>query len=102
MIPLISTSKAQQQLAENIRDRRLSMELTQEGLAERSGVPLATLRKFEQKGAISLESFLKLLMVLGGLEDLIHILRPPKPNFASIDDVLKSANTVTRKRGRKT
>ncbi|MFP5080240.1 hypothetical protein [Pedobacter sp. JCM 36344] len=30
------------------------MELTQEGLAERSGVSLATLRKFEQKGVISI------------------------------------------------
>lgn len=35
------------------------MNLTQEGLAERSGVPLSTLRKFEQKGMISLDSFLK-------------------------------------------
>jgi predicted transcriptional regulator len=47
----MSTSKAQLKIAENMRARRLSMELTQEGLAERSGVPLPTLRKFEQKGA---------------------------------------------------
>jgi hypothetical protein len=33
------------------------MALTQEGLSERSGVPLAALRKFEQKGSISLEFF---------------------------------------------
>lgn len=101
MILLISASKAQQKLAENVRDRRLSMELTQEGLAERSGVPLATLRKFEQKGAISLESFLKLLMVVGGMEDIIHVLKPSKPNFTSIDDFLKDTNAVLRKRGRK-
>ena len=54
----ISSSKAQKKLVENVRERRLQMELTQEGLAERSGVPLSTLRKFEQKGSISLESFL--------------------------------------------
>lgn len=77
------------------------MELTQEGLAERSGVPLATLRKFEQKGAISLESFLKLLMVVGGLEDIINMLKPSKPKFTSIDDVLKDMNNTPRKRGRK-
>ncbi|WP_461375718.1 helix-turn-helix domain-containing protein [Cloacibacterium normanense] len=33
------------------------MELTQEGLAERLGVYLSTLRKFEQKGSISLNFF---------------------------------------------
>ncbi|TKC09725.1 helix-turn-helix transcriptional regulator [Pedobacter frigoris] len=98
---LISPSKAQQKLAENVRNRRLSMELTQEGLAERSGVPLATLRNFEQKGSISLESFLKLLMVVGGLEETINVLKPSKPNFTSIDEVLKGTNSTTRKRGRK-
>lgn len=101
MLSLISVSKAQKKLAKNVRNRRLSMELTQEGLAERSGVPLATLRKFEQKGTISLESFLKLLMVVGGLENVIEVLKPEKPNFTSIDDVLKDMNTTSRKRGRK-
>jgi transcriptional regulator with XRE-family HTH domain len=101
MISLISISKAQQKLAENVRDKRLSMDLTQESLAERSGVPLATLRKFEQKGVISLESFLKLLMVVGGIEEIIQVLKPSKPNFTSIDEVLKDANMVSRKRGRK-
>ena len=101
MILLMSISKAQQKIAENVRERRLLMELTQEGLAERSGVPLATLRKFEQKGAISLESLLKLLMVVGGLEEIIDVLKPSKPNFTSIDEVLKDRNSVSRKRGRK-
>lgn len=99
MLSLISASKAQLKIAENIRARRLSMELTQEGLAERSGVPLPTLRKFEQKGAISLESFLKLLMVVGEVEELLNILKPSKPTFNSIDDVLKDMDSVSRKRG---
>ncbi len=101
MLSLMSTSKAQLKIAENMRARRLSMELTQEGLAERSGVPLPTLRKFEQKGTISLESFLKLLMVVGEVEELINILKPSKPVFNSIDDVLKGTDEVSRKRGRK-
>jgi transcriptional regulator with XRE-family HTH domain len=101
MISLISASKAQVKIAENVRARRLSMELTQEGLAERSGVPLATLRKFEQKGSISLESFLKLLVVIGGIEEIINALKPSKPVFKSIDDVLKDTDAIARKRGRK-
>ncbi len=76
------------------------MELTQEGLSQRSGVPLATLRKFEQKGVISLESLLKILIVVGGLEDVIAALEPDKLTFTSIDGVLKEDNTAYRKRGR--
>lgn len=101
MVSLISFSKAQQKLAESVRERRLLLELTQEGLAERSGVPLATLRKFEQKGLISLESFLRLLQVVGGLEELMNSLKPPKQNFASIEEVLRDEGSVWRKRGRK-
>ena len=97
----ISSSKAQKKLVENVRERRLQMELTQEGLAERSGVPLSTLRKFEQKGSISLESFLKLLSVIGGLEEVINALKPNKPNFKSIDEVLKADEEITKKKGRK-
>lgn len=97
----ISSSKAQKKLVENVRERRLQMELTQEGLAERSGVPLSTLRKFEQKGNISLESFLKLLSVIGGLEEVINALKPNIPNFKSIDDVLKTEAEIIKKRGRK-
>ena len=97
----ISSSKAQKKIAENVRERRLQMDLTQEGLAERSGVPLSTLRKFEQKGNISLESFLKLLSVIGGLEEIINALKPNIPNFKSIDDVLKTEAEIIKKRGRK-
>ncbi|MBL1409094.1 hypothetical protein [Sphingobacterium faecale] len=101
MPSLISTSKAQKKIADHVRDRRLVMELTQDGLSQRSGVPLATLRKFEQKGIISLESLLKILVVVGGLEDIIVALDPDKPTFTSIDDVLKEGNTAYRRRGRR-
>ena len=74
------------------------MKLTQEGLAKRSGVALATLRKFERTGTLSLESFLKLHMVLGGLEDILKATQVKDTPFSSIDDVLKSDNP-TRKRG---
>lgn len=95
----ISLSKTQRKIVENIRDRRLQMELTQEGLSERSGVPLSTLRKFEQKGVISLESFLKILSVVGGLEEMLDALKPKEQHFKSIDEVLKSEEKSTRKRG---
>ena len=101
MVSLISPTKAQQKIAQSVRERRLLSELTQEGLSERSGVPLATLRKFEQKGLISLESLLKLLLVVGGLEELTDALKPPIPTYTSIEEVLKDNSKNTRKRGRR-
>lgn len=88
-------------LAAHARSRRLQMDLTQEGLAQRSGVPLPTLRKFEQKGSISLESYLKLQMVLGGLEDILAAMRIKDVKFSSIDDVLKADSMPVRQRGRR-
>lgn len=101
MILVITPAKAQKKFAEHARARRLQMELTQEGLANRSGVPLPTLRKFEQKGTISLESFLKIQMVLGGLDEILKATELKDNRFSSIDDVLKADSTPTRKRGKR-
>lgn len=102
MISLISPSKAQQIIAGNIRERRLQLDLTQVGLSERSGVPLATLRKFEQQGVISLESLLKLLMVLGMLDAMVKATRGTETTFSTLDEVIALNNAPKRKRGRRT
>ena len=86
---LLTISKVQKHLRQQMKAKRLDMGLTQKGLAIRSGVPLPTLRKFEQTGLISLESFLKLLMVLGGLERILDATKPETKVFSSIDNVLE-------------
>ena len=95
---LLTVSKAQGAIAENMRNRRLATGLTQQGLAKRSGVSLATLRKFEQKGIISLESFLRLAMVLDTLEDMVKATELSVTEYSSIDEVLEAE---TRKPPRK-
>lgn len=99
MVLLITPAKAQKKLAEQARARRLQIELTQAGLAERSDVALPTLRKFERTGIISLESFLKLHMVLGGLEEILKATQIKEESFSSIDDVLEAGSTPPRQRG---
>lgn len=101
MIALMSPSIAQEKIAQNLKERRLQMNLTQEGLSVRSGVPLATLRKFEQQGVISLESLLKLMMVLGMLEAMVEATKVSQTSFSSIDEVIALESTPKRKRGRK-
>ena len=103
MILLISVDKAQKSLAEATRKRRIATGLTQKGLSARADVKLATLRKFEQQGLISFESFLKLLLVLGGLERMISaVSQQEQQQFNSIDDVLKGKSKPARERGWRT
>lgn len=99
MISLITPSKARLKIAQNMRDLRLEKGLTQEGLSMRSGVSLSSLRKFEQKGSISLESLLKLAMVLGNLEKFIKATEPLENKFSSIDDVLKNKENKKPEKG---
>ena len=103
-ILLINLKKAQQILKDYVKKRRVLMGLTQKGLALRSGVKLATLRKFEQKGTLSLASFLKLLVILGDLEKFINIARIEEEHFSSIKEVLKEnlKDKKRAKRGRRT
>ena len=97
MLSFITIPEVQKMLAENLRTRRLDMELTQANLAERSGVALPTLRKFEQTGEVSLKSFLKLLMIVGGTEELIEVTRITPRAFTNIDEVLRASGSVRRR-----
>ncbi len=99
IVLLISSLNAQKEIARNMRDLRLEQGLTQEGLSKRSGVPLSSLRKFEQKGVLSLESFIKLSMALGCMENLIEATKPLGNNFSTIDDVLREKEDKKPKRG---
>lgn len=89
-------SDVAEDLAIRLRARRLARNLTQEGLARRSGVALGTLKKFERSGAISLVSFIRLVVALGeeaGLERLLA-----DEEFETLEQVLSEPRT--RKRGR--
>lgn len=86
-------------LASKVRLRRLSLNLSQQSLAQRSGVSYGVLKKFEQTGKISLESLLKLALILDSLDDFYNLFNLPLPEQAiSLDELLKEK---IRKRGRK-
>ncbi len=57
-------SDIQDQLRQKFKIHRKQLGYTQIELAERSGVSLGSLKRFETTGQISLESFLKLAFVL--------------------------------------
>ncbi len=59
---------------------------TQQELAERSGVNLASLRRFEQKGEISLHSLVLIATILDEQKGLLDLF--PKPRYASMKELL--------------
>jgi transcriptional regulator with XRE-family HTH domain len=99
MISLLTPPRAKEMLAQNLKQRRLELGLTQAGLAARAGVALGTLRKFEQTGAGSTETLIRVLGVVGGLDAVIKATEPDTPAFASIDEVLKPRAASRRKHG---
>lgn len=69
--------------------RRIALGLTQSDLAAWSGVPLATLKRFEQKGQISLASLLALADALDALAGFSALF--PGVEATRLDDLDKPA-----------
>ena len=85
-------------IKDQVRAKRLSLNLSQQTLAERSGVSYSVLKKFERTGQISLASLLKIALALGALEQFKDLFRPILPEYhMSLDELLSDK---TRKRGR--
>lgn len=93
---LISSEEIAAELAVRSKNRRLAQNLTLEGLAQRSGVPLGTLKKFERTGRVALVSFIRLVVALKDEAALENLL--PERKFETLDDILHSGKKP--KRGR--
>lgn len=87
-------------LRDRLRERRLSVNLSQPGLAKRSGVNLHSLRRFEKTGLIAFDSLLKIALVLECLDDFDNVATAAMPGSEprSLDQIL--ATTRKRNRGR--
>lgn len=86
-----------QRLAVNVKKRRLEKKLSTKSLAEMSGVPAATIQRFELKHAISLESYVKLAKALGYSEEIMQLLAEPK--YDTMEELLEINKNSKRKRG---
>ncbi len=99
MVSIKSPFEMANEIAKKAQEKRLKLNLSQKTLSEKSGVSYGTLKKFEQKGQISLESLLKIALALGEMdkfEDLFAKTDNQLP--ASLDELL---DDKSRKRGRK-
>lgn len=86
-------------IAQAVKEKRLSENLSQKTLSDQSGVSIAVLKKFETTGKISLESLLKLAFALRALQDFQSLFKiDPTESYKTLDDLMKQ---TTRKRGRR-
>lgn len=86
-------------LGRRVKALRLDLGWTQQELAERAGITLATYRRFERTGQISLERLLRLAVILdahAGFDQLF--IRSPARSLAELE---RRSERQARKRGRR-
>jgi transcriptional regulator with XRE-family HTH domain len=88
------------EIAGRFKARRLALNLTQEGVAARSGVSWSSLKRFERTGLIALDSLLGVALVLDCLSDFEKLASDNSSvrSAKSLDDILSEPKT--RKKGR--
>ena len=83
-------------IAARAKARRLSMNLTQAGAAVRASVSLASLKRFERTGEVSLSSLLRIARVLDCLREFRALF--PAPELRTLDEVLQRKKPRQRAR----
>lgn len=73
-------------VAERFHNARRAAKISQMTMAERSGVSLGSIKRFEQTSEISLSALIKLALVLGYEEDFNDLFR--RKNYQSIFEVV--------------
>ena len=86
-------------IAENSKKKRIKLNFTQKDLSERSGVSLSSLKRFEQKGEISLASLLKIAIILDATANIISFFTEDAP--VTLDDYIKENEIINKQRVRK-
>ena len=86
-------------LAKRLRQCRLDNNWSREELSARSGVTVASIRRFESTAEISLGRLLQLSFTLHALDDFENLLQTPEPT--SISQIEKNLSKQTRKRARR-
>ena len=76
-------------LRDRFRARRKELKLSQQTLADKADVSLASLKRFESSGNISLDSLIKLSYALGYQADFDQLFA--QKHYHSIQDVIDDA-----------
>jgi len=86
-------------IAKNLKARRLESNITQEELSQKSGVSLGSIKRFENKFAISLKHLLMIAVVLDATDEFSQLFT--KKQYTSIAEISRGKETMSRKRARR-
>lgn len=74
------------ELGQRAKQARLHLNLSRQTLAERSGVPASSIKRFENTGQIGLASLIDIMQVLDRQDELEHLfMANPVPSIRELD-----------------
>ncbi len=82
-------------LARDFRNRRIEKGITRKMIADKSGVAVANVARFEQKGLISLKNLIQLAMALNYVHEIKSVFTTPK--YATMEELAQ----IRRNQGKK-
>ena len=83
------------EVAQRVRRRRKEMRLTQEQMARKSGMSLASYKRFEQKGLIALDSLIRVAIACRCEDDFDQLFA--RRHYTSIQEVIDEQRASSRR-----
>lgn len=87
------------QMAADFKKRRIEKNMTREVVAERSGVAISNITRFEQKGLISLKNLIDLAIALGYIAELKNVFSQPK--YSTMEELQQIRRNQNKKKAHK-
>lgn len=86
-------------MADDFRKRRIEKNLTREQVAEKSGVAVSNIVRFEQKGLISLKNLICIAMALEYTSEVKNLFAEPK--FSTMEELTQIRKNAGKTRAHK-
>lgn len=93
---LPSAEEIGKHIANDFRKRRIEKGVSREEIANRAGVPLSNVARFEQKGLISLTNLIRLGVALDYTAELKGVFSEPK--FSTIEELTQIRKNTGKKK----
>jgi transcriptional regulator with XRE-family HTH domain len=91
--------KIAKQITKNFKLRRLELNITQSELAEKSGVSLGSVKRFENTSEVSLKNLLLMAVVLNSTSGFLNLFS--QKQYSNINELANKHKVKERKRARK-
>jgi len=88
LLSIFSATDVQKKLTVSIRSKRKQLKLSRPALSKISTVPVATIKRFETTGQISLRQFILLWQCVDSLDNLIQITKETEKRPETINEVI--------------